>query len=351
MERRKFLEAVGLASSSVFLVGKAFPENIPSYKKNRHIKPIMGSWFEFTHSFAPEGKYWNPVLPQFTEQQWKDKIKEIHEAGLEYLVLMAIANDGKTFYPSKLQPRYDYVCQDPLEAVLSAADECGIKFFVSNDFWSDWRNGHNMMTDAEVAKLREKGMNEVAEKYAHHKSFYGWYYPNESGLWNTIDETTISYVNNCTRVARQLTPRSINLIAPYGTKSIRLNDKYVSQLERLDVDIVAYQDEIGVKKTRVGTAGQYYEALYKAHAKAGRARLWADMEIFEFEGDVYKSALIPASFERVLKQMEDISPFVENILVYQYEGLMNKPGSSAFAGHPNSVRLYSDYMNWLKAQQ
>jgi hypothetical protein len=194
-------------------------------------------------------------------------------------------------------------------------------------------------------------MEEVAEKYSHHRSFYGWYYPNESGLWNTIDETTIKYVNNCSKIAKKLTPRSVNLIAPYGTKSIRLDSKYVSQLEKLDIDIIAYQDEIGVKKTKVGFAGKYYEALNKVHKQAGRARLWADMEIFEFEGDVYKSALIPASFDRILKQMEDISPFVENILIYQYPGIMNKPGSVASVGHPDSGKLYKDYMNWLTTQQ
>jgi len=246
---------------------------------------------------------------------------------------------------------HNYDCPDPLDAVLSAADECGIKFFVSNDFWSDWQDSKKMMTSNEIAGVRQKGMEEVAERYAWHKSFYGWYFPNETGLWNTIDETTITYVNNCSRIARQLTPQSVNLIAPYGTHSIRLDDNYVRQLEKLDIDVVAYQDEIGVRKTRVGYAGKYYEALYKAHAKAGRARLWADMEIFEFEGDVYKSALIPAAFDRVLKQMEDISPFVENILVYQYIGIMNKPGSLASVGHPNSEKLYTDYTNWLKAQQ
>ena len=91
--------------------------------------------------------------------------------------------------------------------------------------------------------------------------------------------------------------------------------------------------------------------MYKVHAKAGRARLWADMEIFEFEGDVYNSALIPAKFERILKQMEDISPFVDHILVYQYLGIMNKPGSMASVGHPESGTLYTDYMNWLTAQK
>ena len=351
MDRRNFCKACGLTSASLLLTNQIFATITQQTKQNSKIKPISGSWFEFTHGFAPEGKYWNSVLPQFTTEQWKAKVKEISETGMEYLVLMAVANDGKTFYPSKLQPQYEYACADPLEAVLSAADECGIKFFVSNDFWLDWREGTKMMKDLEVAKLREKGMEEVAEKYSHHKSFYGWYYPNESGLWNSIDDTTINYVNRCTKKARELTPNSVNLIAPYGTKSVRADDKYVSQLEKLDIDIIAYQDEIGVKKTKVGTAGKYYEALSKVHAKAGRSRIWADMEIFEFENDVYASALIPTDFERILKQMEDISPFVENILVYQYLGIMNKPGSIASVGHPNSGKLYTDYMNWLNKRK
>jgi hypothetical protein len=351
MKRRNFLKTFGASATSLLLLNNSVASSHPESKINPVIKPIKGSWFEFQHVFAPEGKYWNPVLPKFTEEQWKVKIKEISETGMEYLVLMAVAYDGKTYYPSKLKPRHEYACIDPLEAVLSAADECNMKFFVSNDFWSDWQNVKKMMTDPEVAKLREKGMEEVAEKYAHHKSFYGWYYPNETGLSNSFDDITINYVNNCTRIAKRLTPRSINLIAPYGTKSVRIDSEYISQLEKLDIDIVAYQDEIGVRKTKVGFAGKYYEGLNKAHAKAGRSRLWADMEIFEFEGDVYKSALIPASIDRILKQMEDISPFVENILVYQYLGIMNKPGSIASVGHPDSGKLYTDYMNWLKTQK
>ena len=82
------------------------------------------------------------------------------------------------------------------------------------------------------------------------------------------------------------------------------------------------------------------------HVKAGRARLWADLEIFDFEMGTYNSALIPASFERILTQLKDISPYVENILIYQYLGMMNQPGGNAFAGHKDSEKLYSDYINW-----
>ncbi len=350
MDRRNFLKACGVTSASLLMANSLFGAITAEAKRNPRIKSISGSWFEFAHGSAAEGKYWNNVVSNFTDAQWKALVKEIRETGMEYLVLMAVANEGKTYYPSRLQPRYDYASPDPLEAVLSAADECGMKFFVSNDFWAGWQDTTKMMTSADIAVLREKGMEEVAEKYAHHRSFYGWYYPNESGLWNTIDETTISYVNRCSKKARELTPRAVNLIAPYGTKSVRADDNYVRQLEKLDIDIIAYQDEIGVKKTKAGTAGKYYEALYKAHAKAGRAHIWADMEVFEFEQEVYESALIPASFERILQQMEDISPFVDNILIYQYQGMMSKPGSVAATGRQDATMLYTDYMKWRKSQ-
>jgi hypothetical protein len=46
-----------------------------------------------------------------------------------------------------------------------------------------------------------------------------------------------------------------------------------------------------------------------------------------------------------------VSPFVDEILIYQYQGLMNKAGSGGFAGHPDSTALYSDYAAWLKAKR
>jgi len=314
---------------------------------NAFVKPIVGSWFEFEHHNQREGKYWNPVVSKWTTEQWKSKIKEMHQAGMEYLVMLAVAYDGKTYYPSELQPRHDYACPDPLEAVLDAADECGVKFFVSNDYWSDWRQPGHAMVDKEIGSLREKGMEEVAEKYAHHKSFYGWYYPHESGFSHTIDDATIHYVNRCSQKAKSLTPKALTLIAPYGTKRIRPDANFMRQLERLDVDIMAYQDEVGVGRIEAGSAGKHFEGLYHAHAKVGKARLWADVEIFDFEGEAYRSALIPASFERVRVQLEDVSPFVEHILIYSYLGMMNQPGSKASTGHIDSEKLYVDYINWL----
>ncbi len=311
------------------------------------IKPILGSWFEFQHHNKPEGKYWNPTCANFTSKEWDDKVKEIAELGMEYLVLMHVALDFKAYYQTDVFPHADIACFDPVEVVFTAADKYGLKVFIGNDFFGQWDSPH-IIQDPDSRRLRLRAIGELYSKYGHHPSFYGWYWPNEAYINRYFNEDFINYVNECSREARRFTPYGKILIAPYGTRVAVPDDKYVQQLETMDVDIIAYQDEIGVQKTKVTESAAFYEKLREAHDRVPHVKLWADVEIFEFEGQVYRSALIPADFERILKQFEAVSPYVDKILVYQYQGMMSKPGQKAYAGHSEAGNLYTKYYNWLK---
>jgi hypothetical protein len=336
MRRRNFVNLLGLA-----YLGTCLPKNLRSIAAgDPAIKPIEGSWFEFQHHSLAEGKYWDEQLKHFTSEQWDKKINEIADAGIKYLVLLDIAISGKTFYPSKLLQKHQLGCDDPLETVLTAADKYGVRFFISNDFFGEWTNEKIMMTDKTVHALRINAMAEVAEKYSHHKSFFGWYFPNETAINGHYQEMFIDYVNSCSAEAQKLMPGTKSLIAPYGTRNVAADDLFVRQLEKLDVSFIAYQDEVGVNKTKVDESAGFFEKLNKVHTKAGRAKLWADVEVFKFEGQTYKSALIPAPAERIIGQLKAVSPYVEKIFIYQYTGMINKPGSDVFAGHPESASLY-----------
>jgi hypothetical protein len=334
--RRNFCKSMGVTALGLGLA----PELMAQLNESAGIKPIEGSWFEFQHHSLAEGKYWNPTLAEFSANQWEYKIKEIAQSGIRYLVLLNTAIRDKTFYPSKFLPKHQLACEDPLEVVMSAADKYGIKFFVSNGFFGEWTKPAFLMQDKEVKKIRLRAMNEIAEKYGHHKSFYGWYYPNETGIQGHYDDFFINYVNSSTSEAAKLLPKAKTLIAPYGTRNVIADDKHQRQIEQLNVDFIAYQDEVGVEKTKVEESAGFFESLYKLHKKAAKSRIWADVEVFQFEGQVYQSALLPAPAERVIRQLEAVSPYVEKIFIYQYMGLMNAPDSDAFAGHPNSTELY-----------
>src|SRR5262249_6994996 len=146
---------------------------------------------------------------------------------------------------------------------------------------------------------------------------------------------------------RSLSQEKKILIAPYGTNKVQETDRFVEQIQSLGVDFVAYQDEVGVRKTRVEELEEIYTRLKRLHDRAG-VPLWADVEIFEFEGEVYESPLIPASLERIQRQLEAISPYVEKLLCYQYHGLMNPPDSPQHCGHADTVRLYEKYVKWIQ---
>ena len=315
------------------------------------LKPITGTWFEFHHHNIPEGKYWNPICRWFSDEQWETKIDEIASLGMKYIVLMASAIQyedwGESYFKTDIYPFANMGAKDPIGAIMRACERNHIKVFMSAGFYGVWTDTIGNMTSPEVQKRAFKAMEELYAQYGSSSAFHGWYLPDETGTYPYYQDLFIKYVNEYTAFGKSINPKHQVLIAPYGTNRVKADDTYVRQLEEMKCDVIAYQDEIGVRKSRPEETYAFYEALRKAHDKAGTSKLWADMEVFEFEGDVYTSALYPAAMERSELQIKSISPFVDEILIYQYQGMFNKPGTTAFCGHPGSIQLYNDYKAWL----
>ena len=313
---------------------------------------ITGSWFEFQHPNPYEGA-WNPVTMRFTANQWRAMITDMKNIGMEYLVLMNCAWENKTFYKSRHFESMDTACPDPMSVMFETADELGMKIFVANDMFDPsferCCDMQHMFTSPEVWKRRESAMVELVERFGHHNSFYGWYWMNELDIFPNYSDVFIEYVNRSRKFADSLAAGKKTLIAPYGTFHLVADDGFCRQLERLDVDYIAYQDEIGVRKANVEWTPLYFERLRRAHDKVGRAALWADMETFEFEGRIYKSPLHAAPVSRVIRQLEAISPFVDRVLIYEYPGIMSRPGSAAHIATPGASELYVGYENYRNA--
>ena len=195
------------------------------------MKTITGSWLEFQHHNAAEGTYWNPVCFRFTEEQWRQKVREMSAFGMDHVVLLASALDGKAYFDTSLLPRQEMACGDFLEILLSEMDACGMRLFMSPGYFGDWHFPDQNMRSAEVRRREFAAMEELAARYGAHPSFYGWYFPDETGIAGHFEEEFIDYLNAYCRQVKALNPAYKTLIAPYGTRSAACDGRYAAQLD------------------------------------------------------------------------------------------------------------------------
>ena len=316
------------------------------------MRPLGGSWLDFFH-WPGEGRYFSDALRTFTEKQWRIKVREMAELGMKYIVLTcsAVMRPGReeAYFQTDLLPfPDDYVCKDPIGTVLSEADVLGMRVFVSCGWFGNMQRPWENMQSLEVEKRAFRAMEQLAARYGTHPSFYGWYLPDETGIRETYEPFFIDYVNRYTAFGRSLFPDGKMLIAPYGTRTVRCGSPYLSQLKTLQCDFIAYQDEVGVRKAQPEEMKTVFEGLRKMHDEAGGPALWADLELFDFEGEVYASALIPADIRRIERQIAALSPYADELLCYEYVGIMNRPGTEAFCGREDSVSFRNAYRELLE---
>ncbi len=288
---------------------------------------IQGTWFEFSHHSKIEGTYWDKKIRSYTEEDWRNTIREMAQAGMSYLVLLASSlcyeDYAYSYFPGGPYPfPEDFICKNPIEVLMDEADRCQIKVFMSCGYYGNLMHARDNMRDPDVTERAFLAMEQLYRLYSHHASFYGWYLPDETGIDETgFPEFFIDYVNIYRKKARSIDATKTLLIAPYGIARVLANEHFIDQLSRLDCDFIAYQDGIGVLHTKLEDSAACYKALRAAHDAANGPALWADVELFSFEGAPYRSPLIEAPRERVKKQLDAVEPYVDKILVYQYQVL------------------------------
>ena len=87
MRNRFYTIAIGLfALLLLYPVGSAGGNTVP-------VKPITGTWINLAYQDV-RNKYTNPRNFDNTDpEMWEQKVKELADMGMEYLVFMAVANE------------------------------------------------------------------------------------------------------------------------------------------------------------------------------------------------------------------------------------------------------------------
>ena len=62
-----------------------------------------------------------------------EKITELSEFGIEYIVILAVANERESYYPSDfMEPAYNKGEKSPVKAIFETADKNNMKVFMSS---------------------------------------------------------------------------------------------------------------------------------------------------------------------------------------------------------------------------
>ena len=208
------------------------------------VLPVTGSWINLFYQDV-RNKYSNPKDMDNTDPAlWRAKVREMHDMGVEYIVFMAVANEGQAVYPSKIMPLgYNPDRESPVSAILDEASSLGMKAFLSIG-WAE--NQDDNLRIPAILNRQKEIMAELAEISRDCPAFYGWYLPVEDCLGPVLTDAAVVAVNNLVERAHSLTPGKKTLISPYGFfRSDFDNPRFGEQIERLKVDIIAYQDEVG----------------------------------------------------------------------------------------------------------
>lgn len=328
----------------------------------RSTKTIGGAWISFYHWSETEGKMWNPTIKNLTDSQWMEMVSGMHDAGMNIIVIQEsfrnqeyvgahnIEKDGykgKAFYPSKLYPdRMPIAAKDPVEAVLTRADELGMHVFMGVGMyaWFDYTQG-SLNWHKKVAK-------ELWDNYHQHPSFYGFYvseegmgsldcFEKDSSKHDMRRNEVLHFFSEFTPFCKQLAPDKPVMFAPNGWGVGRSKGAYNQLMKNVDI-ICPFAF---ARMPEGDLTGKEAIAQLQQYCDANKAHLWLDLEAFLFnekEGYLY-----PRPITEIASDLNLFDNF-EKVICYQYPGVFNKPGASVRVGEASTVALYNDYQAYLQ---
>jgi len=320
---------------------------------------ITGSWIDVIHVNQKDGVYWNRKTLAYSAADWDRLVGHLkNDLGITLLLLQNVARDGGSVYPSKvLEWQWKTVnCRDPLGAILTACDRHGVDFFPGIGFPT--ADGTVTAESAQRLDWYERVSTEFVENYGSHPSFKGWYVAAETAIKDgAFLPDHVAFTGKLCALWRQLTPTLPALASPFFTGARIIPDvaRLATEIERMGCDIIAYQDGVGCSTGRSPAYPavdnvRVFEALAAAHSRT-HVKLWANVELFVFENNIFFQPLLPAPFERVRVQLQAAAQFVDRVIAYTVPGLMTAQTVCPGLGVPETDDLYRAYRAYLEEDE
>jgi hypothetical protein len=287
----------------------------------------------------------------WTETEWNRLFDDLQLLGIQNLILQWSVMDDVAFYKSKA---FRSVRNTPLNAVLELADSRHMRVQIGlahdSDYWSHIDKSPAEVT-AYLKNLRVRSLEAAAELtpiLKRHPSVQGWYIPEELDDVNWRAEATRSilfdHIRELSQRLRSLRPGWTISISAFcqGQSSPAVFEHFWTKFyQTTQVDIVFFQDGVGVNKLTLSEVPIYLEAIHNAARQNGRSMIVV-IELFrQTSGPPLNNAAfaaVPASLERIRNQLRIASRYSsDGIVAFSIPEYLTPFGGDA------ASKLFSEY--------
>jgi hypothetical protein len=317
---------------------------------------LDGCWIDMYHWSEDEGRWFNKALRELTEEDWRDQIRSMGRAGIRGAVIqnlfyideyvgtnsLTLENyHGEAFYPSKLYDRrFDIRAKGVLEAVLDAADECGMHVLLGVGLfaWFDF--------SPVSLEWHKRVARELFDMYGHHRSFYGYYvseeipgslYDDFSHIDNGRGTEGAAFFREFKAYVNGFSPTKPVAFAPNNIRFHEYEAEWLEILRNIDI-LLPFAFARDMENLNIRQISDI--------CNRSSTHFWVDMEIFQ---NVLNEGLIPKSIGELVREIR-IYDDVEQIYGYEYTGHLNDPDCPRDLGGKAAKELYSRYLEYYKSK-
>lgn len=306
---------------------------------------------------------WPEMSTSMSEAQWQEVLTAMSSAGLKTIIIQYVRHNETDLFPANPAQF------DPTEKVLRCADSLpGTQVFLGLGYDTAWYK--RWKDETFLRQLAEKNgalATLLWTRYgARHKSFSGWYIPQEAWNENYSDDQIKNLrdlyyekvVEQCKRLAKDLpvavapffnpNEEFIDSEAP-AQNAERFAKAYAQLLNGSQIDIVMLQDGVGARKVDPANFNQkivpYFDAFKRLCAPMVK-ELWGDLEAYRTVGTDERR---PAETDRFIRQVETFVPLTAHVVTFEFFHYMNPKGHLKPPDYQREqARLYQAYLSWLR---
>lgn len=293
---------------------------------------------------------------KMTDLDWAAYVDQMALLGIKCIIITATVQlktmDGENtaHYPSRLYPRSDIAADDPIRAILQAAERNGQYVFIG--LGHTYRGALPNTTEV---------MDELYSLYGDSSAFYGWYESEEANIRQNQHNIWDRW-RYLRKHALALAPVKTFMVSPYAdgenlyAETGGVHPEFLKRLASGDAefDIIAPQDMVGhtVEGGRLSVAesAEMYRHL-SAACNVAQKHLWANCEAFDFDESFM---LVPrfngggmSGENGYIQQIQAVCPYSEKVMTFMLNGFFSPKGFSPMLGGPRAVEQCENYKAYM----